>query len=304
MIRWLRQQGIPSLLDVKDQWPEIFLDALPVKVKFLGKIALWPYYWLARYAMRNATGISAMTESFLSWALDFGGRCRCKEDVVTPLTAPRDVSNEDEMSSAREWWAAHGVREDGKIRFCFIGSHTRSFDFAPVIAAAKHLLTTAPNCELVICGNGERSLEWQEAAKGLTNVHFPGWVDSPRIRVLAQLASAFIAPYENTDGFERSIPNKIVDALSLGLPIVTPLRGEVSELISRYHVGLRYGTDTNCSLQGCLARLGEDVELQRRMAKNAAELYEREFAFEKVYAALVVHIESLVVSDDERKRSE
>ena len=29
MVLWLTKRGIPTLLDVKDQWPSIFLDALP-----------------------------------------------------------------------------------------------------------------------------------------------------------------------------------------------------------------------------------------------------------------------------------
>jgi hypothetical protein len=37
--------------------------------------------------------------------------------------------------------------------------------------------------------------------------------------------------------FSMSIPNKIIDALSLGLPIVSPLQGEVMSLISTHGVG-------------------------------------------------------------------
>ena len=34
-----------------------------------------------------------------------------------------------------------------------------------------------------------------------------------------------LAPYKNYKDFELSIPNKIYDALSNGLPILTPLHG-------------------------------------------------------------------------------
>ena len=65
LARWLAKRGVPTLLDVKDQWPTLFLDAVPLPLKPLGQMVLWPYFTLARRAMQNATGISGMANSFL-----------------------------------------------------------------------------------------------------------------------------------------------------------------------------------------------------------------------------------------------
>jgi glycosyltransferase involved in cell wall biosynthesis len=293
MARWLKKRSVPTLLDVKDQWPTLILDSIPRPYRPLGRLILSPWYFSARRAMRDATGISAMAESFLDWALSFAGRSRSARDVVVPLTSPRNESGEAELIEARDWWAARGVRADGTVRFCFIGSHTRSFDFNPIAAAARRLAEKRMPCDLIIAGTGECSADWQKAAAGLPNVKFPGWVNPAQARVLAELCSGYLAPYICSDDFERSIPNKVIDALSLGLPIVTSLRGEVAGLIVQFGVGLRYGTDSYQTLYDCLAVLMGDRPLQRQMSRNALEMYDDRFSFEKVYGDVVAHLESL-----------
>lgn len=293
MARWLKKRGVPTLLDVKDQWPTLFLDSVPRPYRALGRIVLSPYYLSARRAMRDATAISAMAEGFLEWALIFAGRSRSSRDVVVPLTSPRDKSGEADLIEARQWWAARGVRNDGTARFCFVGNHTRSFDFNPIAAAARRLADNKVACELIIAGTGECSADWQKAAAGLPNVKFPGWVNPAQARVLAEFCSGFLAPYIGSDDFERSVPNKVIDALSLGLPIITSLRGEVAALTEQFSVGLRYGTDSNQTLYDRLAILIGDQALQQRMSRNALDLYDERFSYEKVYGDVVAHLESL-----------
>ncbi|MEO7502894.1 MAG: hypothetical protein ABIW94_09680, partial [Gemmatimonadaceae bacterium] len=96
-----------------------------------------------------------------------------------------------------------------------------------------------------------------------------------------------------SDDFERSVPNKVIDALSLGLPIITSLRGEVAALTEQFSVGLRYGTDSNQTLYDRLAILIGDQALQQRMSRNALDLYDERFSYEKVYGDVVAHLESL-----------
>jgi glycosyltransferase involved in cell wall biosynthesis len=293
MIRWLKKKGVPTLIDVKDQWPALFLGSIPRSLRSVGRVALSPYYAGARRAMRDATGISAMAESFLEWALLFAGRGRSPHDVVIPLTSPRKDLAATELTAAQEWWASRGVCDDGKPRACFIGSHTRSFDFAPIVDAARRLHDEDIDCDLVIAGDGDRSTEWKKAAAGLPNVLFPGWISPAQTRVLSDLCIGFLAPYIGSDDFERSVPNKVIDALSLGMPIITSLRGEVAELIESWGVGVRYGSDSDRTLYDCLALLSTDRTLQQRMSRKAFQLYEERFSFQKVYGDAVAHLERL-----------
>jgi len=241
--------------------------------------------------MQNATGISAMADGFLNWALVFAGRDRFNSDKVFPLTTPLGQVSESQMRDARQWWDAQGILADARPRFCFVGSHSRAFDFHPVFEAAKIAFDKSNNWQFVICGDGNTSSDIRKMMAGLSNVHFPGWVDRPKIEALAERCTASLAPYMDTEDFRMSIPNKIIDALSLGLPILSPLQGEVALLISKYGVGLRYGMDKGRTLYDCIQSLTKDLSLRKSMSQKAYALYAERFSFEMVYGGLVKHLE-------------
>ncbi len=301
LVRWLTKRGVPSLLDIKDQWPLMFLDAVPTSLRTLGRVVLWHYFHLARRAMRDATGLSAMASDFLDWALAVAARARTDMDGIFPLTSPLGQVSASQLEEAQHWWDEQGVLDDGRPRVCFVGSFMSIFDFKPVQEAAKIAAQGTIPCEFVICGDGDSSVELRAMMAGLPNVHFPGWVDRPKIEALAERCQAALAPYLNIENFTRNLPNKIVDALSLGLPILSPLQGEVASLIYLNGVGLRYGTNTGKTLHNCIQSLTKDAALQRSMSQHARALYAERFSFEMVYGGLVKHLEKLanprVVSD-------
>jgi len=294
LARWLAKRGVPSLLDVKDQWPSFFLNGLPNLIKPLGFMILLPYFYLARRAMRDASGISSMAEGFLNWALRFAQRDLTDNDGVFPLTAPTGQVSIFQLEEARRWWDSIGLPDNGRPRFCFVGSHSPAFDFSPVKEAAEHALKEQLPWEFVLCGDGGASTELQAIMAGLPNVYFPGWVDRPKIEALAERCQAALSPYLNIENFTMNLPNKIIDSLSLGLPILSPLHGEVAKMISENGVGMRYGANTNKTLYECIFALTQDSTSQKEMSRKARALYAERFSFDMVYGGLVNHLEKLV----------
>ncbi len=293
MTRWLSSRGVPCLLDVKDQWPTIFVNAVPAFLAPIVKVALFPYFRLGRRAMREATGLTAMAEGFLQWALIFSGRLRSRADRVIPLTTPNVPAPALDRQKARDWWDGQGVMADGRARVCFIGSHSRAFDMNPVAEAAKSFAAKGQHCQFVICGDGECSAAWKDLLRGLPNVVFAGWVNRPQIQALAERSTVALAPYHSTDDFAMSVPNKIIDSLALGLPIASSLGGEVEVLIASNGVGLSYGPASGTSLAQCLERMLQDPEFTRQSADRALRLYSEKFSFSSVYGGAVGHLEML-----------
>lgn len=293
MIRWLNRHGVPSMLDVKDQWPVIFTKALPGPFKFLGRIALAPYYFYGRRAMREATALSSMANGFLRWAVNFTGRDVNSFDRVVPLTLPSGQVSAVELEEAGLWWDQQGIKNDGAPRFCFVGSQSPAFDIDPVVDAAKSLAITGSKCQFVFCGDGANSKEWREKLAGLPNVFFPGWIGRDKIEALAIRSIAALAPYRNTEDFMMSIPNKVIDSLALGLPVLSPLKGEVENLISEFSVGMSYGSSTGKSLLQCIEVLATKPDFRDTLSANATQLFQERFSFETVYSGLVNDLERL-----------
>mgnify|MGYP003682322801 FL=1 len=127
--------------------------------------------------------------------------------------------------------------------------------------------------------------------KGLDNVVFPGWIDRVKMKSLADMSIASLAPYKNVENFRLNIPNKIIDSLLLGIPILSPLGGEVQLLLKENNVGFTY--DVNYTLTHFILKLIDNSELQLDMSINSKKLYDSEFEFNKVYNGLVIHLENM-----------
>ena len=294
MTRWLKRRSVPALLDVKDQWPTIFVDALPKLLKPVGIIVFSPYFYYSKRAMKDATGLSAMANGFLHWALNFSNRPNDKNNAVFPLTAPSYKVSDEKLQQARKWWDDRDVKKDERPKLCFVGSLSPAFDFKPIRDAALAAEKAGDQMQFIICGEGGSSQMIKSMMAGINNVVFPGWIDQPKIMVLAERSIASLAPYVNSSDFKMSVPNKIIDAMSLGLPIVTPLQGEVANLISEHNIGMQYSSDSGMTFYDSVMTLIQNPSLQESISNNAKRLYIEKFSFEIVYSSLVKHLENLV----------
>jgi glycosyltransferase involved in cell wall biosynthesis len=285
---WLKKRKVPVLLDVKDLWPSIFVNAFPKKLKLIAKTLLYPYFYFSKETIRNVDGISTMTKSFLKWTYNYANRSSSKNDIIVRLTSRFQTTEYQKLKEASRWWKELGVDQDRPSVF-FVGAFNRNFDFKSVYEAAK----TTKNCQFILCGEGPTLNEVKDLMVELPNVFFPGWIDKIKLEALGKMSIACLAPYKNSFDFILSIPNKIVDALSLSLPILSPLKGEVAKLIEENEVGFTYNDDF--LLADFINTLIKDMKLQKKMSSNSKKLYELEFEFDMVYDQLVFHLENMVI---------
>lgn len=292
MLRHVKGLGVPSIIDVKDQWPSLFIEAMPASLQIIGKLIFFPYFWLGRSAMSYATGISSMSPAFLDWALQFCGRSKQVFDAVVPLVPTRIHVNELQLHEARCWWSTAGV-ELSKVRvFAFVGSLSQAFDFLALRDAAEQLDQIHPNCMFVICGTGAEEETVKSLFAGLSNVVFSGWIDVPKIAALMEVTVATLAPYRNTPNFQLNIPNKILDSLSYGQPVITALEGAVQNMLCESGVGIACPNSVDGWLKA-LCCLLEDVQIRKTMSNNAEKLYADKFNSEAVYGSFVDHLERI-----------
>ena len=292
-VKWLKSRGVPVMLDAKDQWPQVFTEPFPKLIQPLVRLVFSPYFYLGRKVMRDASAFCTMSKSFLEWMCEFSGRAVSSLDCIAPLSPIREKMSKQSIGEAKEWWEKQGVVKDGRKRFFFVGSLSQAFDFKPVIDAARLAKDASENWQFVICGDGMKTDQLRTAFSGLSNVVLPGSVDRAKVAVLANISVVGLAPYRNTQDFIKSIPNKIIDYLSHGKVIVSPLDGEVTTLIKRHDVGFVYSEAKHNKLFDVLKKLCEDDANIARISANAHKTYENYFNGEKVYQELVVKLVKL-----------
>jgi len=288
MMNWLCAMGVPAIVDVKDQWPEVLLRAIPEPMWPIGRLALRPYYRSSQRALSRATAITSISESFLKWSLEVADRPPNHHDGVFPLTTPSPVVSRIERDSAGSWWDGLGVFNDGRNRACFVGTLGSAFDFHPIAEAARNEST-----QFVICGTGSEEVRVRELFHGLPNVVMPGWVDVPQAVVLAERSTMSLGPYLRHDDFMESLPNKFIDSLSRGLPFVTSLEGEVGRVCREFGVGLTYDPISSGDLARVVSEINTSPDLRQSMASAAMKVYDEFFNFDKVYSSLVERLEAI-----------
>ena len=295
MSSWLKNNNVPFLLDVKDQWPNILVKSFPRPLRLFARCLLSPYYFLAKKSMKNATGISAHVPGFVKWALKFSNKIESKNDVAFPLTTPQYKIGKDDLSRATDWWSDQGIIKNNYFRVIFIGSFARSFNFDDIFLAAHELSSQKIDCEFVLCGDGDKNNELRAKAKLHDNVKIISWIDGPKIKALSNMSDAAIAPYKNKSDFTISIPNKVIDSLMLGLPLLSSLEGEVEALIKKYNIGYFY--NESIPLSDCIKKMKSMDISDNHLSKNAKDLYCSKFEFNKVYDSLALHLERLKIYD-------
>ena len=293
-VSWLKLRGVPTMLDAKDQWPQIFIEPFPKLLQPLVKLCLWPYFYLGRRVISEATALCSMTPSFLDWMRQFSGRKKSELDIVIPLSPISQEIAQDSLREAFSWWSERGVKPDGRYRIFFIGSLSQAFDFAPVITAAKRALEMNLDWQFVICGDGAKALSIIESFSGISNTVLPGWVDRSKSVALASMSTIGLAPYRNTDNFIDNMPNKVIDYLSLGKPIASSLKGNVRDLIIEKDVGILYEDGgQKDQLFDVLMNVLNDPMILNKKSENAILTYENCFSGEMVYGKLVHNLESI-----------
>jgi len=289
-----QERGIPVVIDVRDMWPDIFLELVPNWAWRPAWLVLGPMFQSARTACAKASAITGHAPAFVGWGLRNAGRQRTAWDRDFPHGYKAEPPSPEDLDRAWSFWADFGLSENSpEFIVCFFGTMGRRFDLDTVIYAARLLEFGPRRFKFVLCGHGDNLAYYQKSAPASGNVIFPGWIGPAEIWTLMRLASAGLAPYYSTPSFVISTPNKAIEYLSAGLPIVSSLQGVLEDLLTVHDCGITYREKDPETLAEVLIRLFDQPERRRALGRNARGLFDRRFAAETVYADMSAYLEEL-----------
>jgi glycosyltransferase involved in cell wall biosynthesis len=298
-----KQKNLPVILDIRDLWPDIFLELVPSWGRKLTKTILLPLYRTVSRACADATAIVGITPAFVNWGLNFSSRLSSDLDKDFPMGYSETPPPQPEIRAATRRWEECEV-SNADFNICFFGYMGRQFELDVVIEAAKKLRSQGHPFRFILCGGGDRLDFYKKKAKGCNNVVFPGWMGRADIWTLMRLSSVGLAPYLNSKNFTMNLPNKPLEYLSAGLPIVSNLQGVLKDLLFTYNCGVTYTYGNSDELAKVLIDLHDKPNYLKIMAKNASELYKEKFVAEKVYGNMINHLESVCLHYRDKKEQE
>ncbi len=298
--RYARKNSIPFLVDIRDLWPDIFLDRFKKMGMYgLGKMVLARDFALLASLLKSADSLVAVSRGYLKWGLDKIGRAQSSFDKVFYLGYKKSDSeapaNADGSLDAPVWMRG---RKEQKI-FLFIGTFGISYELELILEAAKRFdRSDRDDICFVLVGIGEKSNLIGKKAAGLQNVVLPGWIGEKEINALLKMGYAGLLSY--VKDAPQDLPNKPFEYLSAGLPLVNSLEGEMAELIDQHRLGFNYLPSDLEGLYACVERLAADPVLYDELSQNASEFFEKYGDADKIYDEYATHIEKIV---EQRKKN-
>ena len=287
-VKFAKENKIPVLVDIRDPWPDIFLEYIPSAFHGIARKLLFMDFQMIRNTMQMADGLIAVTNTFLEWGLKYANREKSPVDKVFPLGYKRP--NIKNLSNTSKFTNLIEELKDKFIIF-FVGTMANYHNPSILLEVAKRVKND--KIHFVIAGYGELFDEIKKASKDLKNVTLTGWLNQEEIELWLKYAKVGVCP---TNVKIDLLPNKFFVYLSAGLPVISAFEGDSKELIEKYQIGFYYPPNDVEALVNCILKLYNNPQLYKKMSENAKRIFDEMFDADKIYEEYANHIEKVYVN--------
>jgi glycosyltransferase involved in cell wall biosynthesis len=282
-VMFSKKNDIPVLVDIRDEWPDLFLSVIPKSYRRFIKILLFNEFQMIKKTLHRADGLIAMMNPLLDWGLEYAGRPKTAKDRVFYLGAKKIVISNELKKTAKFLDLMHN-----KFVITFVGTLVQNNNPTILIDCAEKLIDS--NILIIIAGDGELFSEIKNKALGLSNVFMPGWLNQDEVDILLKHSHLGVCP---TSQLRLAFPNKAFSYLAAGLPIITAFQGDLKELIEKHEIGFYYPPHDVNALIKCIKKLYEDQMLYKKMSENASSIFDKMFDADKIYEEYAEHVEKV-----------
>jgi colanic acid/amylovoran biosynthesis glycosyltransferase len=157
-----------------------------------------------------------------------------------------------------------------------------------LVQACGVLAQAGTPVRLEIVGDGPLRTELEaEAARSGARVVFHGALPNERVVELYRRATVFSLPcVVASTGDRDALPTSILEAMALGVPVVTTAVNGLGELVIDGETGLVVAERDPAGLARAIGRLLSDGALAEQLAESGRRHVEREFSLERSVSAL------------------
>ena len=289
-VRYGRRAGVPVVVDVRDLWPDELHARLSSKyLRLMGRILTGPMSLATSYALKNSKGITAISPSYLAWAIRRSGGGHGDRDRIFYLGYPRLRAPTAESDAVKARFQELGLNPSSKI-FLFVGTFTQGIDVEALVDAARELLRRGRgDIQIAIAGEGERKDWLVENSRQLSNIVFVGWQPRAGIEELLRMSWVGLGAYRRHSNV--SLGNKIFEYASGRLPVLISLDGDARQLVEDNDFGAYVSPENGVEWATQIERYADDLNLRARQSANAAKFFASDCEAEAIYPRLAAFLE-------------
>ncbi len=283
---------VPVVIDVRDLWPDVFLTAIPERLRKPGRCLLFPWFSKMKTACQNAAGICGVSQEYVNWGLRQAEGEAGFGDRVFPLGFSVPEAAESERGRCLKEIHDRGI-DSSRLICLFSGQFEKSYDLETVIEAARKVETAAPGATMfVMCGEGSKSQALQQQAGSLRNIVFMGWCEADFLAVMNSISDVGLVAYG--ERALQSLPNKPFEYLSGGNALVSCLSGELPDIIRNNDCGYTYAPGDSDRLASILLQLASNPVRLQELKANSEQLFGSRYQMKNISSEFSSYLEQIV----------
>jgi glycosyltransferase involved in cell wall biosynthesis len=189
-----------------------------------------------------------------------------------------DISNFQNLLSKNDLLKKLNL-DQGKKYILFIGRLVYGKGIYELAQVFHNVACNYPDLELILIGEEIEKGKLQRIfmEDGLLNrVHFKGIVSHKEVAYYMKLSDLLVFP-----SWSEGLPNVIMEAMAIGLPVVATDTGGISEILGNGVTGLSVPVKNVEKLTEAVTRMINDGDLRNKCVKNAKELIHNKFDVKK-----------------------
>jgi glycosyltransferase involved in cell wall biosynthesis len=285
--QYAREADIPIVIDVRDQWPDTYLDMVPAPLRRAVAFALHRDFMKLQSLLTSADSLVSMVDQLLDWALQYAKRAKGPNDKVFYLGAQPPPA----PSPGHGRWAHLA----GKFVVTYVGTFGRYNNPAVLIEAARMLQerSAIDSVRFIVAGDGVLRSTTIDSAAGIEGITFPGWVGADDLSQLLHASTVAVLPWSSP---AAAFPNKAFHYLHAGLPVAASVSGELRQLLVDHHAGFSFEPGRAGELAELLERWLSDRRLVDTMSGNAKRLALDRLDASRIYSDFAAHVENVATT--------
>lgn len=286
-------RSIPYVVDCRDMWPEVIERHLGRSLSRLMSPVL--AYWRSKrkFAFSQAAAIIGVSNSFVEWGCKAAGRTPQSLDRAFFLAADTTCYDAETIKNAEAYWNNQiGAADPQCTTLMIAGNLSGRVD---IMTAVRAVIAAKPSngryLKLVVCGKGDLEAEIKKISEQNANIHFAGWRTGAELQQLAKRCAAGVLAYSNTDDLTASLPNKVGEYLSYGIPVITCLKGEIVRQLGNRNVLIPYEEANIASATAVFESICQVIT--EDMYQSAKNCFHDFFDPVQIYSAFADHLQGL-----------
>lgn len=289
IVAYGRARGVPTILDVRDLWPDVLYERLAARIGFSTKGMFVPYEVQCAHAFRGADRVVGITNGMQNWCYDRFGRDERMREVDAVFRQFKQKPGAVELADPAhfQFWSDKGVDlNDGRTRLVWSGSIIRDSD-GPTLVKALDLLPAGieERLQVVVCGTGSLLPDLQALADRRPFLKCVGWVPNAEVNTLLERSHVGLLCYLDRFDFQMATPNKVIDYCAAGMRILTNLSGELQTLAPGSDLIINYPTGGARALADIIATIADQPDVYRVKYERARRVFAEEFDAAQVMPA-------------------